>query len=99
MLTYITNVVRATTSLGDKLLFSDVCHQALTLKPLVAQLYVIVQLFALRALSCYKHDMGTLLLDCANITVLSILSVLQLGMRLICGHSFRNNQYSSAERA
>ena len=42
MLTYITNVVCATTNLGGILLFSDVCHQALTLKPLVAQLYVIV---------------------------------------------------------
>ena len=39
---------------------SVACDQALTSKPLVALLYVIVQLFASRALSRCKHDMGAL---------------------------------------
>ena len=40
---------------------SVVCHPDLTLKPLVAPLYIIVfQLFALRVLSHCKHEMATL---------------------------------------
>ena len=39
---------------------SIVCHQYLTLKSLVVPLYGIVQSFALRALSHFKHDMGIL---------------------------------------